>query len=141
MLETYIISIPSYYVLHNKNGKKKIIYLWLTVYFTFWSSSMVAGTVSTLITAPMDMIKTRLMLQRESKEVGNYKNGFHCAYQVFEFVFIFILHWFFFIHFFLKCVGDCYCWQFCNFEKGIFMKFPWIRSPWDACNVPKKEKS
>ncbi|KAK4558550.1 hypothetical protein RGQ29_008041 [Quercus rubra] len=45
-------------------------------------SSMVAGTVSTLITAPMDMIKTRLMLQRESKEVGNYKNGFHCAYQV-----------------------------------------------------------
>lgn len=68
---------------------------WLTVYFTFWSSSMVAGTVSTLITAPMDMIKTRLMLQRESKEVGNYKNGFHCAYQVFKFVFIFILHWFF----------------------------------------------
>ncbi|XP_065634534.1 uncharacterized protein LOC112015258 isoform X3 [Quercus suber] len=40
------------------------------------------STVSTLITAPMDMIKTRLMLQRESKEVGNYKNGFHCAYQV-----------------------------------------------------------
>ncbi|KAK9984052.1 hypothetical protein SO802_033577 [Lithocarpus litseifolius] len=45
-------------------------------------SSMVAGTVSTLITAPMDTIKTRLMLQRESKEVGNYKNGLHCAYQV-----------------------------------------------------------
>lgn len=45
-------------------------------------SSMVAGTVSTIITAPMDMIKTRLMLQRESKEAGNYKNGFHCAYQV-----------------------------------------------------------
>jgi solute carrier family 25 uncoupling protein 8/9 len=38
--------------------------------------------VSTLVTAPMDMIKTRLMLQRESKTVGNYKNGFHCAYQV-----------------------------------------------------------
>lgn len=53
---------------------------------------MVAGTVSTIITAPMDMIKTRLMLQRESKEAGNYKNGFHCAYQVFKFVFIFILH-------------------------------------------------
>ncbi|XP_011033626.1 PREDICTED: mitochondrial substrate carrier family protein ucpB isoform X2 [Populus euphratica] len=45
-------------------------------------SSTVAGTVSTLVTAPMDMIKTRLMLQRESKTVGNYKNGFHCAYQV-----------------------------------------------------------
>ncbi|KAL3572454.1 hypothetical protein D5086_026358 [Populus alba] len=45
-------------------------------------SSTVAGTVSTLVTAPMDMIKTRLMLQRESKTVGNYKNGFHCAYQL-----------------------------------------------------------
>ncbi|CAK7348230.1 unnamed protein product [Dovyalis caffra] len=44
--------------------------------------STVAGTVSTLVTAPMDMVKTRLMLQRESKTVGNYKNGFHCAYQV-----------------------------------------------------------
>jgi hypothetical protein len=39
--------------------------------------------MSTLITAPMDMIKTRLMLQQESKEVGTYKNGFHCAYRVF----------------------------------------------------------
>ncbi|KAF3436374.1 hypothetical protein FNV43_RR23466 [Rhamnella rubrinervis] len=45
-------------------------------------SSMAAGIVSTLITAPIDMIKTRLMLQRESKKVGIYKNGFHCAYQV-----------------------------------------------------------
>ncbi|WCJ21431.1 Mitochondrial substrate carrier family protein [Euphorbia peplus] len=45
-------------------------------------SSTVAGAVSTLVTAPMDMIKTRLMLQRESKRVGGYKNGFHCAYQV-----------------------------------------------------------
>ncbi|KAM6575587.1 hypothetical protein CsatA_023914 [Cannabis sativa] len=33
-------------------------------------SSVVAGTVSTFITAPMDMVKTRLMLQRESKRVG-----------------------------------------------------------------------
>ncbi|KDP21547.1 hypothetical protein JCGZ_22018 [Jatropha curcas] len=46
------------------------------------ASSTVAGTVSTLVTAPMDMIKTRLMLQRESKRVGGYKNGFHCGYQV-----------------------------------------------------------
>lgn len=60
---------------------------------------MVAGTVSTLITAPMDMIKTRLMLQRESKEVRNYKNGFHCAYQVFEFVFIHFTLIFLFIPF------------------------------------------
>ncbi|XP_010240838.1 PREDICTED: mitochondrial substrate carrier family protein ucpB [Nelumbo nucifera] len=45
-------------------------------------SSSIAGTISTLVTAPIDMIKTRLMLQRESKRVGGYKNGFHCAYQV-----------------------------------------------------------
>ncbi|XP_042516921.1 mitochondrial substrate carrier family protein ucpB [Macadamia integrifolia] len=45
-------------------------------------SSTIAGAVSTLATAPMDMIKTRLMLQRESYKVGGYRNGFHCAYQV-----------------------------------------------------------
>lgn len=46
------------------------------------SSSIVAGMVSTLMTAPMDMVKIRLMLQRESETLGRYKNGFHCAYQV-----------------------------------------------------------
>lgn len=45
-------------------------------------SSSIAGTVGTLITAPMDIIKTRLMLQQESKQAGSYRNGFHCAYQV-----------------------------------------------------------
>ncbi|KAJ8748369.1 hypothetical protein K2173_003006 [Erythroxylum novogranatense] len=45
-------------------------------------SSTVAGTVSTLITAPIDMIKTRLMLQQDSKTTKRYKNGFHCAYKV-----------------------------------------------------------
>ncbi|XP_052171389.1 uncharacterized protein LOC127787402 isoform X2 [Diospyros lotus] len=45
-------------------------------------SSMIAGMTSTLITAPIDMVKTRLMLQRESERFGTYKNGFHCAYQV-----------------------------------------------------------
>nr|GMD18553.1 mitochondrial substrate carrier family protein ucpB isoform X2 [Ipomoea batatas] len=44
-------------------------------------SSTIAGTVSTLITAPMDMVKTRLMLQRESNSAGMYKSGLHCAYQ------------------------------------------------------------
>ncbi|XP_048504206.1 uncharacterized protein LOC104908964 isoform X2 [Beta vulgaris subsp. vulgaris] len=43
-------------------------------------SSTIAGVTSTLVTAPMDMIKTRLMLQRGSSG-RNYKNGFHCAYQ------------------------------------------------------------
>ncbi|KAF9623163.1 hypothetical protein IFM89_037744 [Coptis chinensis] len=45
-------------------------------------SSTIAGTVSTLVTAPMDMIKTRLMMQKESKTAGSYKNGFHCGYKV-----------------------------------------------------------
>ncbi|XP_023738414.1 uncharacterized protein LOC111886407 isoform X1 [Lactuca sativa] len=45
-------------------------------------SSTIAGLVSTLITAPMDMVKTRLMLQRESMSDGAYKNGFHCTYKV-----------------------------------------------------------
>ncbi|KAH7577456.1 hypothetical protein JRO89_XS01G0253200 [Xanthoceras sorbifolium] len=48
----------------------------------YLNSSTVAGIVSTCITAPVDMVKTRLMLQRESRKVGSYKNGFHCAYQV-----------------------------------------------------------
>ncbi|KAG7025553.1 Mitochondrial substrate carrier family protein ucpB, partial [Cucurbita argyrosperma subsp. argyrosperma] len=45
-------------------------------------SSTVAGVVSTLMTTPIDMVKTRLMLQRESKRAGSYKSGLHCAYQV-----------------------------------------------------------
>ncbi|CAL1358863.1 unnamed protein product [Linum trigynum] len=47
-------------------------------------SSTVAGGVSTLITAPIDTIKTRLMLQRESDSVGSYRNAFHCAHQIFR---------------------------------------------------------
>uniref|UniRef100_A0ACD5Y5L4 Uncharacterized protein n=1 Tax=Avena sativa TaxID=4498 RepID=A0ACD5Y5L4_AVESA len=45
-------------------------------------SSCIAGTAGTLVTAPIDMIKTRLMLQKESKGGRVYRNGFHCAYQV-----------------------------------------------------------
>ncbi|PWA55843.1 substrate carrier protein [Artemisia annua] len=33
------------------------------------------------INAPMDMVKTRLMLQRESMSDGTYRNGFHCAHK------------------------------------------------------------
>ncbi|KAG9457541.1 hypothetical protein H6P81_002049 [Aristolochia fimbriata] len=47
-------------------------------------SSAIAGTMGTLVTTPMDMIKTRLMLQRESKSTKNYNNGFHCAYKVIQ---------------------------------------------------------
>ncbi|KAL9270023.1 Mitochondrial substrate carrier family protein ucpB-like protein [Drosera capensis] len=45
-------------------------------------SSMVAGVVSTLMTAPIDTVKTRLMLQKESGGPGSYRNGFHCGYQI-----------------------------------------------------------
>ncbi|CAA6669062.1 unnamed protein product [Spirodela intermedia] len=45
-------------------------------------SSCIAGTMGTVVTAPVDMIKTRLMLQRESHGPKSYRNGFHCAYQV-----------------------------------------------------------
>ncbi|RDX90955.1 Mitochondrial substrate carrier family protein ucpB [Mucuna pruriens] len=45
-------------------------------------SSTAAGILSTLVTAPIDMVKTRLMLQREAKDGRIYKGGFHCAYQV-----------------------------------------------------------
>ncbi|KAK9733605.1 hypothetical protein RND81_04G078000 [Saponaria officinalis] len=44
-------------------------------------SSTIAGVVSTLATAPMDMVKTRLMLQKDSSN-RTYRNSFHCAYQV-----------------------------------------------------------
>ncbi|KAG0496927.1 hypothetical protein HPP92_001618 [Vanilla planifolia] len=45
-------------------------------------SSCIAGTVGTLVTAPLDMIKTRLMLQNGSNGNRTYRNGYHCAYQV-----------------------------------------------------------
>ncbi|GAY40830.1 hypothetical protein CUMW_054860 [Citrus unshiu] len=63
---------------------KRILIRWTSLeegFHLHLISSAVAGTMSTLITAPVDMVKTRLMLQRESRKVGSYKNGFHCAYQ------------------------------------------------------------
>ncbi|KAG0501459.1 hypothetical protein HPP92_001531 [Vanilla planifolia] len=45
-------------------------------------SSCIAGTVGTLVTAPLDMIKTRLMLQNGTNGNRTYRNGYHCAYQV-----------------------------------------------------------
>lgn len=53
------------------------------------SSSFIAGTAGTLVTAPVDMIKTRLMLQHESKGARVYRNGFHCASQVLILIFHF----------------------------------------------------
>lgn len=47
-----------------------------------WSSSCIAGTMGTLVTAPVDMIKTRLMLQRETSGARTYRNALHCGYQV-----------------------------------------------------------
>ncbi|KAL5983956.1 hypothetical protein ACLOJK_018057 [Asimina triloba] len=61
--------------------KKGFICISRTLELPIWSSA-IAGTVGTLVTAPIDMIKTRLMLQNEPKRVGSYRNGFHCAYKV-----------------------------------------------------------
>ncbi|KAJ0878256.1 putative mitochondrial carrier domain superfamily [Helianthus annuus] len=64
---------------------KRVLLKWTPLeegFYLHLASSTIAGLMSTLITAPMDMVKTRLMLQRESKRDGAYKNGFHCAYKV-----------------------------------------------------------
>lgn len=64
---------------------KQVLMRWTSLQEGFYLhliASTIAGTMSTIITAPIDMIKTRLMLQRESKRVGSYRNGLHCAYQV-----------------------------------------------------------
>ncbi|KAL6564260.1 hypothetical protein OROMI_015710 [Orobanche minor] len=53
-------------------------------FYLHLSASTIAGTVSTIMTAPIDMVKTRLMMQRESKRVGRYKDGLHCIYQVLQ---------------------------------------------------------
>ncbi|KAG8389418.1 hypothetical protein BUALT_Bualt02G0227300 [Buddleja alternifolia] len=64
---------------------KRALTRWTSLHEGFYLhlfASTIAGTMSTIMTAPIDMIKTRLMLQRESKRVGSYKNGLQCAYQV-----------------------------------------------------------
>ncbi|XP_076932662.1 uncharacterized protein LOC143598296 [Bidens hawaiensis] len=64
---------------------KRVLLKWTPLeegFYLHLVSSTIAGAMSTIITAPMDMVKTRLMLQRESMRDGAYKNGFHCAYKV-----------------------------------------------------------
>ncbi|CAK9178056.1 unnamed protein product [Ilex paraguariensis] len=64
---------------------KQVLTMWTPLeegFYLHLTASTIAGAVSTIITAPIDMIKTRLMLQQESRSLGAYKNGFHCAYQV-----------------------------------------------------------
>lgn len=56
---------------------------------SLYSSSTAAGILSTLVTAPIDIVKTRLMLQREAPGIRIYKGGFHCAYQVLTFFLFF----------------------------------------------------
>ncbi|KAL1542684.1 mitochondrial substrate carrier family protein ucpB-like [Salvia divinorum] len=66
---------------------KQMLMKWTSVqegFFLHLIASTIAGTVSTIMTAPVDMVKTRLMLQQQSQRVGSYKNGFHCAYQVLQ---------------------------------------------------------
>lgn len=64
---------------------KRLLMKWTSLedgFYLHLIASTTAGAMSTLATAPVDMVKTRLMLQRESKTVGAYKNGLHCFYQV-----------------------------------------------------------
>ncbi|KAL1558459.1 mitochondrial substrate carrier family protein ucpB-like [Salvia divinorum] len=64
---------------------KQMLMKWTSLQEGFYlhlTASTIAGTVSTIMTAPIDMVKTRLMLQRQSQSAGSYKNGLHCAYQV-----------------------------------------------------------
>ncbi|XP_047983255.1 mitochondrial substrate carrier family protein ucpB-like [Salvia hispanica] len=64
---------------------KRLVMRWTSLedgFYLHLIASTVAGGASTIATAPIDVVKTRLMLQRESKLVGNYKNGLDCAYQL-----------------------------------------------------------
>ncbi|XP_041994363.1 mitochondrial substrate carrier family protein ucpB-like isoform X1 [Salvia splendens] len=66
---------------------KQMLMKWTSLQEGFYlhlTASSIAGTVSTIMTAPIDMVKTRLMLQRQSQSAGSYKNGIHCAYQVLQ---------------------------------------------------------
>jgi solute carrier family 25 uncoupling protein 8/9 len=51
-------------------------------FFLHLSASTTAGMMGTIVSAPIDTVKTRLMMQRESAKMRSYKNGFHCAYKV-----------------------------------------------------------
>ncbi|XP_057782435.1 uncharacterized protein LOC131000510 isoform X2 [Salvia miltiorrhiza] len=64
---------------------KRLVMRWTSLedgFYLHFIASTIAGGASTIATAPIDVVKTRLMLQRESKTVGAYKNGLHCAYQL-----------------------------------------------------------
>ncbi|KAI5075466.1 hypothetical protein GOP47_0009542 [Adiantum capillus-veneris] len=63
---------------------KQIIKHWMMLEEGFWlhiSASFAAGLVGTTATAPIDMVKTRMMIQRENAS-ALYKNAFDCAYKI-----------------------------------------------------------
>ncbi|CAA0832082.1 Mitochondrial substrate carrier family protein [Striga hermonthica] len=66
---------------------KRVLTRWTSLeegFYMHLCASTIAGTISTIMTTPIDMVKTRLMMQRESKRVGSYKSGLHCAYKVLQ---------------------------------------------------------
>ncbi|GJR89838.1 mitochondrial substrate carrier family protein UcpB isoform X2 [Tanacetum coccineum] len=65
-------------------AKEGVLALWKGVGPAMARASQLAtyGSASILIIAPMDMVKTRLILPRESMSDGAYRNGFRCAYEV-----------------------------------------------------------
>lgn len=57
---------------------------WMALEEGFWlhiSASLVAGGVGTTATAPIDIVKTRMMIQRETSS-AIYKNACDCAYKI-----------------------------------------------------------
>ncbi|KAH7277082.1 hypothetical protein KP509_39G033600 [Ceratopteris richardii] len=63
---------------------KQIIKRWMNVKEGFWlhlSASFAAGVVGTTATAPVDTVKTRLMIQRQTSN-DLYRNAFDCTYKI-----------------------------------------------------------
>eukprot|EP00250_Pteridium_aquilinum_P007654 c17324_g1_i1 orf=396-1121(-) len=63
---------------------KQMIKHWMAWEEGFWlhiSASFAAGIVGTTATAPVDIVKTRMMIQRETSS-AMYKNAFDCTYKI-----------------------------------------------------------
>ena len=50
----------------------------------FIVSSCIAGTVSSIATSPLDLVKTRMQVQKANPELFAFNNSFQCALRVFK---------------------------------------------------------
>lgn len=63
---------------------KQMIKHWMALEEGFWlqiSASLAAGVVGTTVTAPIDTVKTRMMIQRETSN-ALYKSAFDCSHKI-----------------------------------------------------------